>query len=141
MQDFIINEATAKILEDYMELTGNMCSPSITDYLAIRETAVRELKSGILFSTQVQSQKSLDISKNVRKSNSFADGYQNQGGSTEPQIATTEGESTQKINAEKKNTSKVSASTVNPKNDVKVQKEEKPKSDFEILRALKDEWN
>ena len=154
MRDISIHEATAKILTDYMELTGNMCSPSITDYLAIREVAFKELKSGILFSEQ-------ETIPTIRKNEHFADNNPTLSDDTKQKTQavrnTTQGTAIPNTNTSTVRTSKPTvntnasnmavqntanaSNTTGKKEPATTHQKEKPKSDFEILRALKDEWN
>ena len=111
MRDTNINDISRQILDDYRELTGIDAMPSIPEYIEIRRQAIEEYKTGV----QTRQE---PIIREVKSSPPKKE------------------KDVPKKAIKKENVVTQGNAAINQPEEQK-----HTKSDFEILRGLKDEWN
>lgn len=123
MQNKDVFEISSIILEDFKKITGNNYTPSLSEYLSLRQEAIREFEV-------------VDFSLFVKNSSSDVTGIDYEKSAT----------STNKVDNGVSRTSINNPSNVNQNSDLYFDNQEhnkikKEPSDFEILKSIKDPWN
>ena len=131
-----IDEVADMIIRHYVEISGSM--PSFKDYVRARKCALRELSIGVYSSSVNEDNHSTEIVQPaVKMTPSLSVKHTEKKSSVRKQAVGTVKES-----SPVREEVSVSAEITQPKQtDKAVVKEEKKKSDFDILRNLEDEWN
>ena len=144
MNDKEIRNATASILKEYMEWAGYI-TPS--DFILIREQARKEIANGVHFNTECDIKNEITIPP--KKKQEIKEEYttQEKPAPKESQEEVIESVKENKPQKEDTQTKKQMQQTVAKKEPIKESRtvrtyeKKKEKSDFEILKGLKDEWN